>query len=71
MKTLSMLVLLAGAALLSAGCGGTPVYTAQERYAQIDRNFGTDFDQIADDIDHILLLRPSGTLSPWNVFHRE
>ena len=69
-KTLSLLFFVAGAALLS-GCGGTPAYTQQERYAQIDRNFGTDYDQLADDIDHMLLLRPNGTLSSWNIYHSE
>jgi len=71
MKKLSLLLLLVIGSGFVGGCGGTPAYTRDERFAQIKRNFEIDNDQIADDIDHMLLLRPSGTLSFWNIYHRE
>jgi len=71
MKMLAMLMLVAGLGLLSGCLTGTPGYTAEERQAQIFRNFGTDMDQTSDDIDHMLLLRPAGTLSGWNIYHRQ
>jgi hypothetical protein len=66
MKKLALLALFAATALLNTGCY-TPAYTAQERFAMIGRNWDYEGKQIADDIDHALLLRPAGRLSIWNL----
>jgi hypothetical protein len=69
MKKLALAVLMLAAPAMS-GCA-TPALTAQERYAQINRNWGWEYDQIADDTDHLLLLRPAGRMSIWDVYHRD
>jgi hypothetical protein len=51
---------------LSSGCG-TPGYTPAERDARIGRNWSYEGGQAIDDVDHILLLRPSSTMTYWNV----
>jgi hypothetical protein len=70
MKRLMCLMLLA-----TAGLGGctldTPAYSAKERFAEIDRNIYWQQLQINDDIDDILLLRPSGQLTIWDNYHRD
>lgn len=74
MKMLTCNALLAGAVLLmlglSGGCGETPAYTGQERFDQDARNAGLDLRELADDTDIALLLRPSDTLTYWDVYHR-
>ena len=72
MKTFAMLLLLAGMGL-SGGCAasGTPAYSGEERFAQIGRNWNYEYQQIADDTDHLLLLRPNSRLSVWNIYHRD
>jgi hypothetical protein len=61
-------------ASMLAGLGGctlaTPAYTAQERFAQIHRNQAFEAASFNDDVDHLLLLRPSSQLSLWNTYHR-
>jgi hypothetical protein len=58
---------------LTGGCarpfefGYTPAYTANERAKLIARNWDNEGKQISDDIDTILLLRPQGRLTIWNV----
>lgn len=47
--------------------GYTTVYTPQERAQQIARTWDWEGKQIPDDIDHILLLRPTGHLTEWNL----
>ena len=67
--------LLLGAALTQTGCsselgpewGSTPTLTRQERYAEIQRNWGLELQMMNDDIDHLLLLRPVSGLTEWNV----
>ncbi len=66
MKIVAMIGLLAGSLFLIAGCG-TPGYSAQERNQQISRNWGYEWDQASDDLDHLLLLRPASHLTMWNV----
>lgn len=70
MKLLTGLVFVALAFALS-GCGAVPGYSASERYAQIQRNNVYQSEQAGDDLDHILLLRPSNQESIWNVYHRD
>ena len=59
--------------LASAGCsslpivGGTPIYSAQERYARIGRNFALESRMLNDDIDSVFLLRPTNDLTRWNA----
>jgi hypothetical protein len=66
MKTLVALVVLGGTCVLSSGCG-TPGYTGKERFRQITRNWGYEWAQAQDDIDHALLLRPASSMTIWNV----
>lgn len=66
MKVFALLALMAGLALTSAGCY-TPGYTVNERFIQIGRNWDYEGKQIADDVDHALLLRPADDLTWWNV----
>ena len=75
MKTLFVAAVLMGLGLV-AGCASwnvspTPAYTEEERDAQIGRNWTLEWQELADDTDHALLLRPSNTLTQWNVYHRE
>lgn len=66
MKRLVLLALMAGSMVGLTGCA-TPAYTAQERNAMIARNWDYESKQITDDVDHLLLLRPAGRLTIWNV----
>jgi hypothetical protein len=71
MKTLALLTLVAGLGLLAGCASPTPGYSGDERYAQIGRNWNLEGEEFADDMDHALLLRPSGTLTVWDVYHRD
>jgi hypothetical protein len=75
MKKLLSLSLLSVAALMAGGCGidpgATPAYSSAERFNQISRNWAYEWSQINDDTDHLLLLRPEGNLTGWDVYHRE
>ena len=72
MKKLVALLLLGGS-LISTGCarpnevGWTPAYTLREREQLILRNWDYEGKQTQDDIDTILMLRPAGHLTIWNV----
>jgi geranylgeranyl pyrophosphate synthase len=66
MKTLALTVLAAVLLGLSSGCS-TPGYSAQERFQLIGRNWGYEYEQMQDDIDHFFLLRPATHLTYWNV----
>jgi hypothetical protein len=71
-KSLALIVLL-GAASLTNGCarpwelGWDPAYTTDERNKQIARSWDYEGKQIVEDADHILLLRPMGHLTMWNL----
>jgi hypothetical protein len=65
MKKFLLLAILAGA-MFTTGCE-TPGYSSQERFQAIGRNWGWEYEQINDDIDHVFLLRPAGHLSEWNI----
>jgi hypothetical protein len=67
MKKLVLLALLVASSVLSTGCGATPAYSGRERSRMIARNWGYEFRQANDDIDHLLLLRGGGGLTKWNV----
>lgn len=74
MKLLALSVIVAGLGFLSSGCvdvAATPGYSGQERAAQISRNISYDWEQLADDTDHALLLRPASRNTIWNVYHRD
>ena len=62
------LLVLVGS-MLSGTLGGcaTPAYSAHERWQMIGRNWGYEWRQAQDDIDHILLLRPASNLTLWHV----
>jgi hypothetical protein len=66
MKKFVLLALVAGLMTFSTGCE-TPGYTSQERFQRIGRNWGWEYEQINDDWDTLLLLRPAGHLSQWNI----
>ncbi|HTW94872.1 MAG TPA: hypothetical protein VMD30_08775 [Tepidisphaeraceae bacterium] len=75
MKTLAILSLLAAMGLTAAfttGCevADTPALTAQERWQAIELSSVTDQEELADDTDDALLLRPASHMTMWNVFHR-
>ena len=59
---------VAGLGLLSGvvGCE-TPAYTTQERFQLIGRNWGYEYEQSQEDVDHIFLLQPVSKLSEWDV----
>jgi hypothetical protein len=64
MKKLALLLGLF--AVVAAGCA-TPGYSGRERSQRIARNWGYEWRQMNDDIDHFLLLRPASGLTMWNV----
>jgi hypothetical protein len=69
MKRFLLMGSMAGSLFLigmSGGCG-TPGYTPAERDARIGRNWSYEGGQAVDSFDHLLLLRPSGTMTYWNV----
>lgn len=49
-----------------SGCE-TPAYSTQERFQLIGRNWGYEYEQLNDDVDSALLLRPATRLTQWNV----
>jgi hypothetical protein len=66
MKTFALAVV--GSVLLLGLCGcETPAYSTQERFQLIGRNWGYEYEQINDDVDSALLLRPATGLTQWNV----
>ena len=73
MKKIPAAIALLFAAVLSTGCarpnewGWSPAYTADERHKLIARNWDYEGKQIFDDIDTVLLLRPMGHLTIWNL----
>jgi hypothetical protein len=70
MKLLSVL-LLAASAMALAGCTmNTPAYSAKERFAQINRNTMYQAAAFNDDLDYVILARPSNQETIWNVYHR-
>ena len=64
---------LATLAVAATGCsphsnwGDGTAYTANERGKLISHAWNTDGRQMIDDIDSVLMLRPSSSLSGWNV----
>jgi len=66
MKTLVLVGLMAGFSFLS-GCTATPAYSGKERARMIARNWDYEYKQIADDVDHFLLLRGGANLTIWHV----
>jgi hypothetical protein len=66
MKIVVLIGLLAGACLSAGGCA-TPAYSAPERDALIARTWNVEAHQITDDFDSILMLRPPGRMSIWNI----
>ncbi len=67
MKALASIALLGGLLVTSTGCLQTPAYNSSERHAQILRNWDYEGKQAVDDMDHLLLLRPAGHMTIWNV----
>lgn len=47
--------------------GSTPIFSAQERYARIGRNWNLETKMLNDDLDEVLLLRPTSSLTEWNI----
>jgi hypothetical protein len=73
MKKLAATTVLLFAAVVTTGCarpneiGWGVAYSADERGKMIARNWDYEGKQIVDDIDHILMLRPMGHLTMWNL----
>jgi hypothetical protein len=67
MKRIALVGLVTAAALSTAGCFSTPAYTARERNEQIARNWRYESEQLIDDFDHALLLRPASRMTLWNI----
>ena len=65
-KSMLLLVILSTGLGFSGGCQ-TPAYSTQERFQMIGRNWGYEYEQSQDDIDHLFLLRPASNLTEWNV----
>ena len=61
------------ASLTLVGCGGfsdplaTPVFSTQERFSRIQRNFDLEGKMMQDDIDSVLMLRPTSNLTQWHI----
>lgn len=72
MKKLAAIGLLAIVSITS-GCarpwevGYDPAYSTKERQQQILRAWDYEGKQLVEDIDHALLLRPTGHLTYWNL----
>jgi hypothetical protein len=62
-----LLLLSLGLTLVAASGCSTPAYSARERANLIGRNWGLEWQQMQDDVDHALLLRPVSILSTWHV----
>ena len=60
------IVILGMTGITQLGCS-TPTYSSKERFAQIKRNWGLEWQMVNEDVDHVLLLRPASGLTPWNV----
>ncbi len=71
MKLFTGLSLLAAAFALAGCTADTPAYSAKERFAQIHRNYNFEAEAMNDDIDNLLLFRPSNQETIWNVYHRD
>ena len=66
MRTLLLVTLAASFSVLT-GCTATPAYSGKERSRMISRNWDYQYRQMADDVDHVLLLRGDGNLTIWHV----
>jgi len=66
MKALLVGLLVLVGSMMVGGCA-TPAYSSHERSQLIARNWGNEWRQAVDDTDTILLLRPGGSLTLWNV----
>jgi hypothetical protein len=66
-KLMSLMTLLSAGLLSFTGGCETPAYSTQERFQLIGRNWGYEYEQSQDDIDHFFLLRPASNLTEWNV----
>ncbi len=67
LKLMSLTTLLSTGMLTFTGGCATPAYTTQERFQLIGRNWGYEYEQMQDDVDHFFLLRPASNLTEWNV----
>ena len=65
MKAMCLVAVLV-AGLFGSGCA-TPAYSAHERWQLISRNWAFEWKQVQDDVDHLLMLRPSSNLTIWHI----
>jgi hypothetical protein len=63
------LVLMSLLSLGLSGCLDTPGYSTKQRVAQIGNAQEYNLQEMADDIDTALLLRPASHMTDWNVVH--
>ena len=67
MKKLALVASVAALGLFSlTGCE-TPGYSTEERFQRIGRNWGYEYEQIQEDVDHIFLLDPPAHLTRYNI----
>jgi hypothetical protein len=66
MKTFVLAVFCAVMLFGLVGCE-TPGYSTQERFQLIGRDWGYEYEQLNDDVDYGLMLRPPSHLTEWNV----
>ncbi len=73
MRSALLFGLLVVSSMVITGCarpneiGYTPVYTTEERFQMIARNWDMEGKMMQDDIDNILLLRPMSGLTLWHI----
>lgn len=67
MKRVALLGLAAGSLFLPLTACNTPGYTAAENNQIIVRNWNYDMEQTTDDLDWLLMLKPSSRMTIWNV----
>ena len=71
MKRFTYLTMMLGSLLLISGCsnwGSDPAYSASELAKQDVRNINYEGAQITDDVDTILMRRPMGHLTEWQLY---
>ncbi|MGA3066754.1 MAG: hypothetical protein ABSF29_07905 [Tepidisphaeraceae bacterium] len=67
---MKLLLCLTSLLLLSlGGCLEPPGYSTKQRFDQIGNSAGYDLQMMNDDVDQVLMLRPSSHLTDWNVIH--
>jgi hypothetical protein len=71
MKLLICTLAVSALGILAVGCSQeTPGLTANERFGEIAQAQRYNNEEMNDDIDSFLFLRPQSPMTLWNVVHR-